>query len=49
MLHMVGHCIPVLDEKLEAWDDLPDSGHALTRECLLDIGWLLDNVSNGQI
>ena len=39
-----GHGFPVFDKKLKGGYDLPDSGHMLTWECLLNIGKLLAEV-----
>lgn len=40
MLCIASHCFLTHDEKLKAWDDVPDSCHTLTQEGLLDVGWL---------
>ena len=39
MLHMASHHLPAPDKILKAGNDSPDSGQALTQECLLHVRW----------
>ena len=45
IMQMCGHHFPTLDKEFEARDDAPDSGRALAWKRLLDVWWLLHNMS----
>ena len=39
------HGFPTLDQELKRWDDLPNSGGVLARECLLNVSGFLHIIS----